>query len=61
MSKGQGNYEALSNEKLPIFFLLTVKCHVVANDIGAGVCKTGGLVIGGLGDIQFISLYRERA
>ncbi len=35
ISKGQGNYEALSNEKSPIFFLLTVKCQVIANDIGA--------------------------
>ncbi|MBW2661380.1 MAG: DUF89 family protein [Deltaproteobacteria bacterium] len=35
ISKGQGNYEALSNEKSPVFFLLTVKCQVIANDIGA--------------------------
>jgi uncharacterized protein with ATP-grasp and redox domains len=34
ISKGQGNYEALSNEKRPIFFLLKVKCHVIAKDIG---------------------------
>jgi len=34
ISKGQGNYEALSNEKRPIFFLLKVKCHVIANDMG---------------------------
>lgn len=34
ISKGQGNYEALSNEERPIFFLLKVKCHVIANDIG---------------------------
>ena len=34
ISKGQGNYEALSNERRPIFFLLRVKCHVIANDIG---------------------------
>ncbi len=36
ISKGQGNYETLSNEKRPIFFLLKVKCSVVARDIGAG-------------------------
>ena len=36
ISKGQGNYEALSNEKHTIFFLLKVKCQVIANDIGAG-------------------------
>ena len=34
ISKGQGNYEALSNERRSIFFLLKVKCHVIANDIG---------------------------
>jgi uncharacterized protein with ATP-grasp and redox domains len=34
ISKGQGNYEALSNEKRPIFFLLKAKCSVVARDIG---------------------------
>jgi hypothetical protein len=34
ISKGQGNYEALSNERRPIFFLLKTKCHVIANDIG---------------------------
>jgi len=34
ISKGQGNYEALSNEKRPIFFLLKTKCRVIANDIG---------------------------
>jgi uncharacterized protein with ATP-grasp and redox domains len=34
ISKGQGNYEALSNEKRPIFFLLKAKCRVIANDIG---------------------------
>ena len=34
ISKGQGNYEALSNEKHSIFFLLKVKCHVIARDIG---------------------------
>jgi uncharacterized protein with ATP-grasp and redox domains len=34
ISKGQGNYEALSNEKRSIFFLLKAKCHVIADDIG---------------------------
>jgi uncharacterized protein with ATP-grasp and redox domains len=34
ISKGQGNYEALSNEERSIFFLLKLKCHVIANDIG---------------------------
>jgi len=28
------NYEALSDEKRPIFFLLKAKCPVVARDLG---------------------------
>lgn len=34
ISKGQGNYEALSEENLPVFFLLKAKCAVIARDIG---------------------------
>jgi len=34
ISKGQGNYEALSEESRPIFFLLKAKCPVIATDIG---------------------------
>lgn len=34
ISKGQGNFEALSSENRPIFFLLKSKCQVIANDIG---------------------------
>ncbi len=34
ISKGQGNYEGLSDENRPIFFLLMAKCPVVAGDIG---------------------------
>ncbi len=34
ISKGQGNYEGLSDEHRPIFFLLKAKCSVVARDIG---------------------------
>ncbi len=34
ISKGQGNYEALSHENRPVFFLLKVKCNIVATDIG---------------------------
>jgi len=45
ISKGQGNYEGLSNEKRPIFFLLKVKCHVIAHDIGVNV---GDIVLKGL-------------
>lgn len=34
ISKGQGNYEGLSEEDKPIFFLLKAKCQVIARDIG---------------------------
>jgi uncharacterized protein with ATP-grasp and redox domains len=34
ISKGQGNYEALSGEKRSIFFLLKAKCRVIAKDLG---------------------------
>jgi uncharacterized protein with ATP-grasp and redox domains len=37
ISKGQGNYETLSGEKRPIFFLLKAKCPMIAKDIGAPV------------------------
>jgi len=42
ISKGQGNYEALSLQQLPIFFLLIAKCQVIADDIG---CEVGDLVL----------------
>jgi hypothetical protein len=45
ISKGQGNYEGLSNENRPIFFLLKVKCHVIAHDIGVSV---GDIVLKGM-------------
>jgi uncharacterized protein with ATP-grasp and redox domains len=47
ISKGQGNYEALSKEKRPIFFLLKIKCNVVADDIGV---NTGDIVLKGIDD-----------
>lgn len=34
ISKGQGNYEGLSDVSRPIFFLLKAKCEVIAKDIG---------------------------
>ncbi len=37
ISKGQGNYETLSDEKRPIFFLFMAKCPVVARHIDCGV------------------------
>ncbi len=35
ISKGQGNYEALSGSGLPVFFLLRVKCGTIARHIPA--------------------------
>lgn len=40
ISKGQGNYETLSHEKRPIFFLLKAKCPVIARDLGVNVGDT---------------------
>ena len=45
ISKGQGNYEALSNEKYQIFFLLMVKCHIIANHAGV---NEGAIVLKGI-------------
>jgi len=42
LAKGQGNYEGLSQEKAPIFFLLKIKCPVVSHDMGLEV---GDLVL----------------
>jgi len=42
ISKGQGNYEVLSEANANIFFLLKVKCSVLAEDIGA---KVGSIIL----------------
>jgi uncharacterized protein with ATP-grasp and redox domains len=42
ISKGQGNYETLSAEERPIFFLLKAKCPVIAGNLGV---KEGDTVI----------------
>lgn len=34
ISKGQGNYEALSSVSKPVFFLLKAKCKVISGDLG---------------------------
>jgi len=34
ISKGQGNYEGLSEVSRPVFFLLKSKCKVIARDLG---------------------------
>jgi len=44
ISKGQGNYETLSEVNKPIFFLLKAKCPVIAKDLG---CKAGDIVLKG--------------
>ena len=37
ISKGQGNYEGLSETDRPVFFLLKAKCSVIANDLNVNV------------------------
>lgn len=37
ISKGQGNYEALSEEDKLIFFLFKAKCPVIAEDVGCNI------------------------
>jgi len=46
ISKGQGNFEALSSETRPIFFLLIAKCHVIARDLGI---NEGDIILKGNG------------
>jgi len=43
ISKGQGNYEALSDEIKNIFFLLKIKCPVIAESLNRGY-EVGDLV-----------------
>jgi len=42
VAKGQGNYETLSDEPDRIFFLLQVKCPVIARDLD---CEVGEFVV----------------
>jgi len=42
ISKGQGNYEALSGESNPLFFLLIAKCSVIARHLG---CHVGDFIL----------------
>ena len=42
ISKGQGNFEALSEQKRPIFFLFMAKCPVVAKHVG---CNLGDIIL----------------
>ena len=49
ISKGQGNYEGLSDENQPIFFLLMAKCWVIANDIGV---NEGDIILKGINNYE---------
>ncbi len=42
ISKGQGNFEALSGAGRPIFFLFMAKCPVIAKDVG---CQIGDVIL----------------
>ena len=42
ISKGQGNFEALTDQKRPIFFLFRAKCPVVAKHLS---CKLGDIIL----------------
>jgi len=42
ISKGQGNFEALSGEDRPIYFLFKAKCSVAARDVG---CQIGDAIL----------------
>ena len=42
LAKGQGNYETLNDIPKDIFFMLKVKCPVIAEDIG---CKVGAMIL----------------
>jgi len=42
ISKGQGNFEALSRTKRPVFFLFMAKCPVIARDVG---CRVGDVIL----------------
>ncbi|MBU7044446.1 MAG: DUF89 family protein [Theionarchaea archaeon] len=37
ISKGQGNYEAFSTAGIPFYFVLMIKCPVLASDIGVSI------------------------
>ncbi|MFH1459408.1 MAG: ARMT1-like domain-containing protein [Candidatus Omnitrophota bacterium] len=37
ISKGQGNFEALSNSKRPVFFMFIAKCAVIAKKVNSNI------------------------
>jgi uncharacterized protein with ATP-grasp and redox domains len=50
ISKGQGNYEGLSDAVRPVFFLLKTKCSVIAQDVGV---PQGSIVLKKAKNYQF--------
>ncbi len=42
ISKGQGNFETLSEANRPVFFLLKAKCAIVAKELN---CKIGDMIL----------------
>jgi hypothetical protein len=46
ISKGQGNFETLSEEGRPVYHLLTVKCQVVADHAAEVSSRPGPIAIG---------------
>ena len=54
ISKGQGNFETLSDSLGPIYFLLTVKCPVVARHITVMSMDTTGHCLKGNGEMVFM-------
>ena len=44
IAKGQGNYESLCDEDKNIFFLLKIKCPIVAENFG-GKYAVGDIVV----------------
>ncbi len=51
ISKGQGNFESLHEQDLPIFFLLRIKCEVISKMIGGAP----------LGSLQVINNRKRRS
>lgn len=53
VSKGQGNYEALSDQDSPLFFLLIAKCPLIARHIG---CSVGDLILRNVSSKKVVSV-----
>ena len=60
IAKGQGNYETLKETPAPVYFLLRVKCSVLARDLG---CPLGRMVLRPASSVQDagqLGCYRSR-